>query len=61
VVYQVTEVNAPARALNPKTDEMLFMQRRGVGSLRNSEATFRMLLGDRKFTNRLVKVFNSAK
>ncbi len=61
IVYQVTAINAPARALNPATDEMLYQQRRGSAVLNSPEAAFRMLLGNRDYTNRLVKVFNSAK
>ncbi len=57
VVYQVNEINGPVRKIDMNTDATAFSRRRGSGVFANSDAMFRMLLGDRAYENRLYKVF----
>lgn len=60
IVYQVTEISNPTRPVDMKTDADLFNMRRGTGAIQNNpDALFRMFLGDRKFDNRLYKVFKT--
>lgn len=55
-VYQVTSVNKPTRKLDKAADAQTFNATRGVSSL-NDEGFFQLLLGNRPFENRLLKVF----
>lgn len=55
-VYQITSVNEPTREINKATDAATFNATRGVNSL-NDESFFQLLLGNRPFENRLLKVF----
>ncbi|MCM1291997.1 MAG: SurA N-terminal domain-containing protein [Bacteroides sp.] len=59
VVFQVTDINKPVRPVDLTTDANAVNMRRAGAILQNSNAVFRMLLGDRKYENRLFKVFKN--
>lgn len=57
VVYQVNSISTPARPVDMNTDAAEYNYRRGMASLRNGNAFFKLFLGKRPYENRLYKVF----